>query len=98
MDEEEQENPRVVEINKPPVRDEGDHIPEVQDMVEPEEPIETPHETISTRKIPAWVCDIIQEVEIYGAPEGSKRLRLQSNYIALMCNLIDEEPTCFQEA
>ena len=29
VDEEEQETPRVVEINKPPVRDEEDHIPEV---------------------------------------------------------------------
>ena len=53
MDEEEQETPEVVDIRKPPVRDEEDPIPEVQDMVEPQEPIDTPHETISTRKRPA---------------------------------------------
>ena len=46
-------------------------------MVEPQEPIETPHETISTRKIPTWALDIIQEAVIYGAPEGSKGLTLQ---------------------
>ena len=60
MDEEEQETPRVVEISKPPVRDEDNPIPEVQDMVEPHEPIETPHEIISTRKRPAWARVIIQ--------------------------------------
>ena len=98
MDEEEQETPRVVEISKPPVRDEEDPIPKVQDIVEPQEPIETPHETILTRKRPAWACDIIQEAERYGAPEGSKRLRIHSNYVALMCNLVDEETTCFEES
>ena len=51
MDEEEQETPRVVEISKPPVRDEEDPILEIQDMVEPQEPIETLHEIISTRKM-----------------------------------------------
>ena len=64
-------------------------------MVEPQEPIETPLETISTRKIPSWACDIIQQIERYGAPEGIKRLRLHSSYVALMCNLVDEEPTFF---
>ena len=32
------------------------------------------------------------------ALEGIKRLRVHSNYVALMCNLVDEEPTCFEEA
>ena len=67
-------------------------------MTEPQEAIETPHETISTRKISAWDHDIIQEVERYGAQEGRKILRLYSNYVALMCNLVDEEPTCFEKA
>ena len=53
---------------------------------------------ISIRIIIAWAHDIIQEVEIYGALEGSKRPRLYSNYVALMCNLVHEEPTCFEEA
>ena len=38
-------------------------------MVEPQETIETPHETISTMKRRAWDCDIIQEVKRYSAPE-----------------------------
>ena len=67
-------------------------------MVETQETIETPHETISARKIPSWACDIIQEAEIYGALEGSKILRLHPNYVALMCKLVDEEHTCFVEA
>ena len=67
-------------------------------MIEPKYTIETPHETISTRKIPAWTRDIIQEAERYGAPEGRKRPRVHSNYVVLMCNLVDEEPTCFEEA
>ena len=67
-------------------------------MVDPQEPIETPHETISTRRRPSWACDIIQEAERYGSREGRKRLKIHSNYVALMCNLVDEEPTCFEEA
>ena len=98
MDKEEQETTRGLGFNKPLVRDEEDPTQEFQDMVEPQETIETPHETISTRKMPSWACGIIQESERYGAPEGSKRLRLHSNYVALMCNLVDEEPTCFEEA
>ena len=45
---------------------------------------------ISIWIIIAWAHDIIQEVEIYGAPEGSKRPRLYSNYVELMCNLVHE--------
>ena len=59
-------------------------------MVKPQEPVETPHETISTRKRPTWARDIIQEAKRYGAPEGSKRQRIYSNYVALMRNLVDE--------
>ena len=58
-------------------------------MVEPQETIETPHEAISTRKRLAWDHDIIQEVERYGVLEGSKRLILHSNYLSLMCNIVD---------
>ena len=45
-------------------------------MVEPQEPMETPHEMILTRRRPTCARDIIQEAEIYGALEGSKRPRL----------------------
>ena len=53
---------------------------------------------ISTKIRPTWGCDIIKEAEIYGALEGSKRQRIYSNYVAVMSNLVDEEPTCFDKA
>ena len=50
---------------------------------------------------PTWVREIIQEVEKYGAPEGSKTIRKRSNpyssYVALMCDLVDQEPTNYKE-
>ena len=47
--------------------------------------------------MPSRACDIIREAERYGAPEGSKRPRIYSNYVALMCNIVDEELTCFED-
>ena len=61
-------------------------------------PQETPHETISTRRRPSWARDIIQEAERYVAPKGSNIRRLHSKYVELMCNIVDEEPTCCKEA
>ena len=37
------------------------------------------------------------KVERYGAPEGRKRQRKYSNYVELTINLVDEEPTSFEE-
>ena len=53
---------------------------------------------ISHKRIPAWAHDVIQVANKYGAPEGSKRPRNYSSYVALMCNLVEAEPTCFEEA
>ena len=53
---------------------------------------------ISLKRRPAWARDVIKEVERYGAPKGIKRQRIHSNYVALMRNLVDEEPTCFEES
>ena len=41
---------------------------------------------------------VIKEGEIYGAPKRRKRQRNYSNYVELMINLVDEEPTRFEEA
>ena len=50
----------------------------------------------------AWACEIIQYVEKYGVLGGtfreSNKSRPYSSYVVLMCNLVDEEPTCFEEA
>ena len=67
-------------------------------MTEPQEP---PTMEISRKRKPAWAREIIQEAERYGAPEGSTRVSKKpkpfSNYVALMCNLVDQEPTTYEE-
>ena len=60
--------------------------------------METPHKMISTKRRPPWARDVIKESEIYGAPKESKRQRIYPNYVPLMRNLVDEEPTSFEEA
>ena len=95
--EEEHEAPKVVDNIRLPAQDVEEIIPEYHDMAEPQIPMESPHEIISLKRIPAGVCDVIQYAEKYGAPEGSKRPRSYSTYVALMCNLADEEPTYFEE-
>ena len=48
------------------------------------------------------VCEIIQGVERYGALEethrGRKRTRSCSSYVALLCDIIDKEPSNYEEA
>ena len=55
---------------------------------------------ISHKINPSWAHDIIQEVERYGALEGSIRKRKKLNpfpsYVDLMCDLVDKEPTYFE--
>ena len=55
---------------------------------------------ISPKRNPSWVRDIIQEEERYGAPEGSTRQSKKPNpfpsYVALMCDIVDKEPTYFE--
>ena len=68
-------------------------------MLEPQEP---PTMDISRKRKLALVREIIQEAEKYGAPEGStrksKRSKPFSNYVALMCDIVDHEPTSYEEA
>ena len=68
-------------------------------MLEPHEP---PTMDISRKRKPTWVREIIQEAERYGAPEGSIRISKKpkpfSNYVALMCDLVDQETTNYEEA
>ena len=50
---------------------------------------------ISHKRNLSWDCDIIQEAERYGAPEGFTRQRKKPNpfpsYVDLMCDLVDKE-------
>ena len=52
---------------------------EDQELEEPQEPVDPPHEKNPNKRKRAWVCEIIQGVEIYGAleetPRGRKRTR-----------------------
>ena len=56
---------------------------------------------ISRKRKPAWAREIIHEAERHGAPEGSTRISKKpkpfSNYVALMCDLVDQEPTTYEE-
>jgi hypothetical protein len=58
--------------------------------------------TISHKRKPAWVRELIQDGEKYGGPEGTmrkvKKPKPFSSYMALMCDLLEKEPTCFEEA
>jgi hypothetical protein len=71
---------------------------EEHDIVEVQEP---PQMTFSHKRKPAWARELIQD-EKYGVPEGTmrqvKRPKPFSSYTALMCDLLEEEPTCFEEA
>ena len=73
--------------------------PKDHGMIEPQEP---PTMEISRKRNIAWEREIIQEAKRYGAPEGSttisKRPKPFSNYVSLMCDLVDQETTNYEEA
>ena len=58
--------------------------------------------TILHKRKPSWARDLIQDGEKYGVPQGTTRQvkipKPFSSYTALMCGLLDEEPTFFEEA
>jgi hypothetical protein len=76
-----------------------EEILEDHDIIESQEP---PQMTISHKRKPAWARELIQDGEKYGAPEGTmrqvKKPKPFSSYMALMCDLLEKEPTCFEEA
>jgi hypothetical protein len=76
-----------------------DKIPEDHDMIESQEP---PQMSISHKRKPTWARELIQDGEKYGALEGTmrqiKKPKPFSSYMALMCDLIEKEPTRFEEA
>jgi hypothetical protein len=58
--------------------------------------------TILHKRKPACARELIQDGEKYGVPEGTprhvKKPRPFSSYMALMCDLLENEPTCPEEA
>ena len=74
---------------------------ETREFEQPQRPVDpsldkNPHE----RKL-AWVREIIQGAERYGALEENrrerKRTRSCSGYVALLCDFIDKEPSSYEE-
>jgi hypothetical protein len=76
-----------------------EEILEDHDIVEFQEP---PQMTISHKRKLASAREIIQDGEKYGVPEGTmrqvKRPEPLSSYMALMCDIVEKEPTFFEEA
>jgi hypothetical protein len=61
-----------------------------------------PEREVITKRKPAWARELIQDGEKYGVPQGTTRQvkipKPFSSYTALMCDLLEEEPTFFEEA
>ena len=70
-------------------------------MTEPHIPIDPPREMITHKRKPTWVREIIEGAKKYGAPDGSfkesKRPRPYSSYVELLCDIIDADPSSYEE-
>ena len=70
-------------------------------MTEPQEPVETFLEKDSHKRKPTWARELLREVERYGALEGIQREIKRKNsyniYVALLCEIIDREPSTYEE-
>jgi hypothetical protein len=76
-----------------------EEILEDHDVEEFQEP---PQMTILHKRKPSWARDLIQYGEKYGVLEGTTRhVKIPnplSSYMDLMCDLLEKEPTFFEEA
>lgn len=99
---EEQEVPKEAEAVGPVSHPVADYDEELADSVEPAQPIELPREVTLVKRKLAWLRETLQEGEKHGAPEGafreSKRPNRFSSYMALMSNIINSEPSCYDQA
>ena len=80
----------------------ANHWDEDWEIEEPYELIDPPQEKNPHKRKPAWVQEAIQGAKRYGAPEEMhkerKRTRSYSRYVALLCDIIDKEPSNYEEA
>ena len=71
-------------------------------MEEPQEPIDPHHEKNSYKRKPTWVREAILGAERYGALEEMhrerKRTRSYFSYVSLLCDIINREPSTYEEA
>jgi hypothetical protein len=97
--EEEPIAPRVVEPVREVTISPDYEIHEDHDMTESQEP---PKMTISHKRNPSWARELIRDGEKYGDPKGTMRQVKKPNpfssYMALMCDLLEKEPTFFEES
>ena len=74
---------------------------EDREIEEPQEPVDPPREKNSYKRKPTWVREAILDKERYCAPEGihreRKRPRPYSSYVALLSDIIDKEPSKYEE-
>ena len=74
---------------------------EYHDMEEPQEPVETLLKKDSHKRKIAWAWELIQEEERYATQKGRhkerKRLKNWNNYVSLLCDIIDKEPSTYEE-
>jgi transposase InsO family protein len=93
------EVPRAAEPLREVVTSPDEELLEDHDIVEVQELAQM---TTLHKIKPAWARELIQDGEKYGVPQGTtrqvKRPKPFSSYMALMCDLLEEEPTCFEEA
>jgi hypothetical protein len=93
------EVPRAAEPVREVITSPDEELLEDHDIVEVQEP---PQMTILHKRKLAWARELIQDGETYGVPQGTtrqvKRPKPFSSYTALMCDLLEEEPTYFEEA
>jgi hypothetical protein len=93
------EVPRAAEPVREVVTSPDEDLLEYHDIVEVQEP---PQMTTLHKIKPDWAREIIQDGEKYSVPQGTtrqvKRRKPFSSYMALMCDLLEEEPTFFEEA
>ena len=70
-------------------------------MAEPQEPVETLQEKDSQKREPKCAWELIQEAGRYGAPDGmqreSKIPKPYKIYVAMLCDIIDKEPSNYEE-
>ena len=71
-------------------------------MTKPQELVETFLEKESHKRKPAWERELLREAKWYGFPEGihreKKREKPYNSNVALLCDIIDKEPSTYEKA
>ena len=76
-------------------------LEEYREMEEPQELVDPSREKNSYNRKPAWLREAILGAERYGALEEMhkerKRTRSYSIYVSLLCDIINKEPSNYEE-